>query len=151
MLVAKNFLIFQQSFLWVIQPSTTQWQLSMPLKKKTFGNILGNGENLLPILIKTAFKTIAGIGENDGYHIFSFSHKVFKSSLNPFPYMLILGSSDSAANKTMMSDILSNGVQLSDWVEYIKGKGVIACYKSISSFPTMFSKVVCCWSVKNDY
>ena len=40
--------------------------------------------------------------------------------------MPILCSSDSAANKNMMSKIWTNGVQLSDWVENIVGKEEIA-------------------------
>ena len=33
---------------------------------------------------------------------------------NPLPHIPILGSSTSAVNKTMMSKIWTNGVQLSD-------------------------------------
>ena len=36
------------------------------------------------------------------------------SLFNPLPPMPILGSSSSAANKSMMSKIWTNGVQLSD-------------------------------------
>ena len=42
--------------------------------------------------------------------------------------MPILGSSNSAANKNMMSEIWTNGVQLSDGVENIVGKKEIARY-----------------------
>ena len=66
----------------------------------------------------------------------------FLKAFNPLPRMPILGSSNSAANKIMMSKIWTNRVQLSDRVENIVGKGEIACYKQ-SSFPTMFSKAAC--------
>ena len=40
--------------------------------------------------------------------------------------MAIFGFSNSAANKGVLSKIWKNGVQLSDWVENIVGKGEIA-------------------------
>ena len=40
------------------------------------------------------------------------------------------------------------GIQFSDWVENIVGKGEIASYEQISSFPTMFSKAAFCWCLK---
>ena len=40
--------------------------------------------------------------------------------------MSILGSSNSGANKDIISKM---GLQLSDWVENILGKGEIACFK----------------------
>ena len=52
--------------------------------------------------------------------------------LNPLPDTPILGSSNSAANKDMISKIWTNGelgIQLSDWVENTVGKVEIACYK----------------------
>ena len=39
---------------------------------------------------------------------------VFYQVFNPLPDMPILGSSNSAANKNMMSKIWTNGVHLSD-------------------------------------
>ena len=63
---------------------------------------------------------------------------------NPLPDMPILGSSNSAANKDMMSNIWTNGVQLSDCVENIVGKGEIAHYEQFLLFPQLFSKAVCC-------
>ena len=41
--------------------------------------------------------------------------------------MTILGSSDSAANKDILSEIWTNGKQLSDRIENIVGKEEIAC------------------------
>ena len=45
----------------------------------------------------------------------------------PFPNMSILGSSNSAANKDMMSKIGKMEIHLSDWVENIVGEAEIAC------------------------
>ena len=45
-----------------------------------------------------------------------------KMYLNPFPHMPTLGSSNSSANKNMMSKIWTNRVQLSDLIENIAGK-----------------------------
>ena len=45
--------------------------------------------------------------------------------------MPIMGSSNSAANKNMMSKIWTNGVQLSVEVENILGKGEIARYEHL--------------------
>ena len=55
--------------------------------------------------------------------------------------MPILGSSDSAANKSMMSKMWMNRLQLSDWVENIVGKGEIAHYKQFLLFPQCFQKL----------
>ena len=55
--------------------------------------------------------------------------------------MPILGSSNSAANKNMMSKIWTNTVQLSDWVEIIVGKGEIARYEQFLLFPQYFQKL----------
>ena len=35
--------------------------------------------------------------------------------VNPLPHMPIFGSSNSAANKIMMSKLWTDGVQLTDW------------------------------------
>ena len=66
-------------------------------------------------------------------------------SFNPLPYMPILGSSNSAANKDMMSKILTNG-NTNFWLSRTHyGKRKKNCsLRAISSFPTMFSKAVCC-------
>ena len=57
--------------------------------------------------------------------------------------MPILGSSNSTAkfNKVMMSKIWTNGVQLSDAVENIVGKGEIAHYEQFLLFPQCFQKL----------
>ena len=56
--------------------------------------------------------------------------------------MLILGSSDSAANnEKMMSKIWTNGVQLSDWVKNIVGKEEIARNEQFLLFPQCFQKL----------
>ena len=70
-------------------------------------------------------------------------------NLNPLPYMPILGSSMSPANKDMMSEkYWQMGIQFSDWVEKNVGKEEIGSLRAISSFLTMVSKAVCCWCVK---
>ena len=52
---------------------------------------------------------------------------------NPLPHMPTLGSSNSAANKNIMSKIWTNGVQLSDVVENFVGKREIAHYNVFKS------------------
>ena len=47
--------------------------------------------------------------------------------------MPVLGSSNSAANKSMMSKIRANGVQLFDWVGNIVGKEEIARDEKLSA------------------
>ena len=60
---------------------------------------------------------------------------------NPLPHMPILDSSVSATNEYMMSKIWTNGVQLSDQVENIVGKGEIACYEQFLLFRRCFQKL----------
>ena len=60
--------------------------------------------------------------------------------VNTLLQMPILGSSDSAANKNMMSKTWTNGVQLSDLVENV-GKEEIAHYKQFLFFPQCFQKL----------
>ena len=55
--------------------------------------------------------------------------------------MPILGSSNSAANKNMMSKTWTNGVQLSDWVENLVGKEQIAHYEQFLLFLQCFQKL----------
>ena len=55
--------------------------------------------------------------------------------------MPILGSSNSGANKNMMSKIWTNGVQLPDSEENIVGKEEIACYEQFLLFPQCFQKL----------
>ena len=57
------------------------------------------------------------------------------------PDMLILGSSNPATNKDIMSKILTNRIQLSHWVENIVGKGEIAQYEQFLLFPQCFQKL----------
>ena len=58
--------------------------------------------------------------------------------------MPILGSSNSASNKDMMSKTWTNGdkmgIKLSDRVENIVGKGEIARHKQFLLFPQCFQK-----------
>ena len=61
--------------------------------------------------------------------------------LNPLPHMPILGSSNSVANKNMMSKIWTNGDTIPDSEEKIVGKGEIACYKQVLLFPQCFQKL----------
>ena len=56
----------------------------------------------------------------------------------PLPYMPILGFSNSGANKNMVSKIWTNGIQLSDWVGNIVGKGEIALNEQFLLFPHCF-------------
>ena len=55
--------------------------------------------------------------------------------------MPFLGSSNSAANKNIMSKIWTDGVQLSDKAEHIVGKEEIARYEQFLLFPQCFQKL----------
>ena len=61
--------------------------------------------------------------------------------VDPLPDMQILGSSNSAPYKEMMSKIWTMGIQLSDWVENIVGKGEIARYEQFLLSPLCFQKL----------
>ena len=52
-----------------------------------------------------------------------------------------LGSSNSAANKNMMSKIWTNGVQFFDWGENSVEKEEIARYEQFLPFPQCFQKL----------
>ena len=54
--------------------------------------------------------------------------------------MPILESSNSAANKDLMPKNGHRGIQLSDCVENIVGKGEIAHYEQFLLFPQCFQK-----------
>ena len=86
--------------------------------------------------------------------------------VNPLPHMPILGSCNSAANKDMMSKILTNGDTIfwlswkhcgkrrNCWLRAISSFPTMfskCLLWAISSFPTLFSKAVSCWCVKNEY
>ena len=62
-------------------------------------------------------------------------------SINPLPHMAILGSTNSAEKKDMMSKFGQMGIQLSNWVENIVGKGEIARYEQFLLFPQCFQKL----------
>ena len=55
--------------------------------------------------------------------------------------MPVLGSSNSAVNKDMMSKNGQMGIQVSDWVENIVGKREIARYDQFLLFPQCFQKL----------
>ena len=68
--------------------------------------------------------------------------------INPLPDMPILGSSNSAASKDLMSKIWTNG-DIIIWLSRKHcGKRRNCSLRAISSFPPMFSKTVCRWWVK---
>ena len=62
-------------------------------------------------------------------------------TFNPLPNMPILGPSNSTANKTMMSKIWTNGVQLSERVENVVGKEETALREQFLLFPQCFQKL----------
>ena len=62
------------------------------------------------------------------------------SNFNHLPHMPILGSSNSAANKDMMSKIWTHGDTIICLSRKRCGKGRNCSLRAISSFPTMFSK-----------
>ena len=69
-------------------------------------------------------------------------------SFNPLPLMAILGSSNSAANEDIMSEIWTKGNTVIWLSRKHCGKRTNCSLRAISPFPTMFSKAVCCWCVK---
>ena len=64
--------------------------------------------------------------------------------LSPLPDMPVLGSSNSAADKDMMSKIWTNRDTIFCLSRKPCGKRRNCSLRAISSFPTMFSKAVCC-------
>ena len=62
-------------------------------------------------------------------------------TFKPLPDMPILGFSNSAANKDMSPKYGQMGIQLSDLVENIVGKGEIARYEQFLLFPQCFQKL----------
>ena len=66
------------------------------------------------------------------------------STFNPLHHMPILGSSNSAANKDMMSKIWTNGDTIIRLSRKHCGKRRNCSLRAISSFPTMFSKAFRC-------
>ena len=85
---------------------------------------------------------------------FSFSHSFFLLIWRAFYHFNrlsdtpILGFSNSAPNKDPMSKIWTNG-DTTIWLgrKYC-GKRRNCSLRAISSFPTVFSKAICCWCVK---
>ena len=75
--------------------------------------------------------------------IFFFSHNDF-SFFNPLPDMPILGSSNSAANKDIMSEIWTNGDTIIFLTRKHRGKRRNYSLRPISPFLTMFSKAAYC-------
>ena len=65
--------------------------------------------------------------------------KMLGGDINPFPYVPISGSSNSAANKDMMSKIWTNG----DTIFLLSRKH---CRKRWNCL--LFPKAVCCWWIK---
>ena len=68
-------------------------------------------------------------------------------TFSPLPDMPILGSSNSAPNKDI-SKILTNEDSIFSLSRKHRGNIRNCSLRAISSFPTMFSKVVCCSCVK---
>ena len=73
---------------------------------------------------------------------------IYGKRFNHLPHMPILGSSNSAPSKDMMSKLLTNRDTIFWWSRKHCGKRRNCLLRAISSFPTMFSKAVCCWWVK---
>ena len=71
-------------------------------------------------------------------------HQTFRNRIKPLPDMPILGFSNSAANKHMMSKIWTNGDTIIQLGRKHRGKGRNCSLRAISPFLAMFSKVVCC-------
>ena len=73
---------------------------------------------------------------------------IVQTNFNPLLDTLIFGSSNSAANKNMMSKIWSNGDTIIWLSRKHCGRRRNCSLWAISPFSTMFSKAVCCWCVK---
>ena len=67
-----------------------------------------------------------------------------QDDFNPLPHMPILGSSNSAANKDMVSKILTDGETVITLSRKHCGKRKNCLSRAIFPFPTMFLKAVCC-------
>ena len=63
--------------------------------------------------------------------------------INPLPHMPILGSSNSAPNKGMMSKTRTNGGTIIWLSRKHNGKRRNCSLRAISLFPTMFLKALC--------
>ena len=87
--------------------------------------------------------TYIGHGYGCQYSI-STSNVVPDNALNLLPHIPILGSSNLAANKDIMSKILTNGDTTFLLSRKHCGKRRNCSLRAISSFPTMFSRAVCC-------
>ena len=72
------------------------------------------------------------------------NYSCLKHAFNPLPHMPILGSPNSVANKDMKSKILTNWDEIILFSRKHCGKRRNCSLRAISSFPTMFSKTVCC-------
>ena len=72
----------------------------------------------------------------------------FKCLINPLTYTPILGLSNSIANKDMMSKIWTNGDTIIRFSRKNCGKRRNCLLRAISPSSAMFSKAVCCCSVK---
>ena len=102
----------------------------------------------IKIRLHKVFGKIWKIWYTENLNLCFIAENGFKFELNPLPNMKILGSSNSAAHKDMMSKIWTNGDTFI-WLNRIHcGKRRYCSSWAISPFPTMFSKAVCCWCVK---
>ena len=77
-----------------------------------------------------------------------FQTGMYRDSHNPLPDKPIFGSSNSAANKDMMSKIWTNGDAIIWLSRKHCGKWRNCLLWAIFPFPTMFSKAVISWYVK---
>ena len=68
--------------------------------------------------------------------------------INRLPDMPILGSSNSAANKDLMSKVWTNWDTIIRLSRKHCGKRTNCLLQAICPFPTMFSKAVCCRCIK---
>ena len=62
--------------------------------------------------------------------------------------MPVLGFFNPAANKDMISEILTNRIQFSDLVENFVGKEEIARYEQFLLFPQCFQKLSVVYALK---
>ena len=71
-----------------------------------------------------------------------------QNSFNTLPHMPILGFPIQQQIKIWCQIYEQMGIWLPDWVENNCGKRRNCWLRAIYSFPTMFSKAVCCWCVE---
>ena len=103
------------------------------------GDIVPNKQFLIvPKRFQSYWRTFHHFHQNWSCHLHALW---FMKSFNPLPHMPILGSFNSAANKDMMSKLLTNGDSVFWLSRKHCGKRRNCLLRAISSFPQYFQKL----------